>query len=51
MTLLNALIANLLVAIYAEKIFVNLRMVVALDFNLLPKEWSRAPLLTILRDT
>ena len=43
MTLLNALIANLLVAIHAEKIFVNLMMLVALDFNLFPKEWSGLP--------
>jgi len=43
MTLLNALIADLLVAIHAEQIFVNLRMLVALDFNLLPKEWLSLP--------
>lgn len=36
MTQLNALEADLLVAIHTEKIFVNLWMLVALDFDLLP---------------
>ena len=38
MTQLNALEADLLVAIHTEKFFVNLRMLVAFDFDLLPKE-------------
>jgi hypothetical protein len=42
-TQLNALEADLLVAIHTEIFFVNLRMLVAFDFDLLAKEWSRLP--------